>query len=206
MARSRSSGRWLKEHFEDAYVRRAQREGWRSRGVFKLQEIDDRDRLLRPGILVVDLGASPGGWSQLAARRLGGRGRVIAIDLLPMDPLASVSFIQGDFREDSSMARLSQEIGGQPVDLVMSDMAPNMSGVKAVDQSRSMYLSELAVDFAGTVLSPGGTLLLKVFQGEGFDSLLVELRQHFATVASRKPKASRPRSRELYLLARNYGL
>ena len=206
MARSRSSGRWLKEHFEDAYVRRAQREGWRSRGVFKLQEIDDRDRLLRPGILVVDLGASPGGWSQLAARRLGGRGRVIAIDLLPMDPLASVSFIQGDFREDSSMARLSQEIGGQPVDLVMSDMAPNMSGVKAVDQSRSMYLSELAVDFAGTVLSPGGTLLLKVFQGEGFGSLRVELRQHFATVASRKPKASRPRSRELYLLARNYGL
>lgn len=206
MARSKSSGRWLKEHFEDAYVQRAQREGWRSRGVFKLEEIDDRDRLLRPGISVVDLGASPGGWSQLAARRLGGRGRVIAIDVLPMDPLENVSFIQGDFQEDSSMARLSQEIAGEPVDLVMSDMAPNMSGMKAVDQPRSMYLAELAADFARGVLSPGGSLLVKVFQGEGFDPLLAELRQSFASVASRKPKASRPRSRELYLLARNYRL
>lgn len=206
MARSKSSSRWLKEHFEDEYVRRAQREGWRSRGAFKLEEIDDRDRLLRPGMAVVDLGASPGGWSQLAARRLRRRGRVISMDILPMDPIEDVTFIQGDFLDASNMARLSQEIAGGPVDLVLSDMAPNMSGVKAVDQPRSMYLAELAVDFAKDVLAPGGDLLLKVFQGEGFDPLLAELRRNFGRVASRKPKASRPRSRELYLLARNYRL
>lgn len=206
MARSRSSGRWLKEHFRDEYVQRAQREGWRSRGVFKLEEIDGEDRLLTPGMSVVDLGASPGGWSQLAAQRLKGRGHVVAIDILPMDPLDNVSFVQGDFRESASMARLSQVLAGRPVDLVMSDMAPNMSGVKAVDQPRAMYLAELAVDFAKVVLAPGGGLLLKVFQGEGFDAMMSDLRRSFASVASRKPKASRSRSRELYLLARNYRL
>lgn len=206
MARSKSSGRWLKEHFDDEFVKRAQREGWRSRGVFKLEEIDARDKLLRPGMTVVDLGAAPGGWSQLAARRLRGRGRILAMDILPMDPLEGVTFIQGDFLEDGALDRLSLEVGEGGVDLVLSDMAPNMSGMKGVDQPRSMYLAELAVDFAKSVLSPGGDLLLKVFQGEGFDPLLMDLRRRFGRVASRKPKASRPRSREVYLLARNYRL
>ncbi len=206
MARSKSSGRWLKEHFQDEFVQRAQREGWRSRGAFKLEEIDAKDRLLKPGMVVLDLGAAPGGWSQYAARRLGHAGRVIALDILPMDSLADVAFLRGDFREPSVVDTLLEILGDDRADLVMSDMAPNMSGVKAVDQPSSMYLAELALDLAEQVLRPGGSFLVKVFQGEGFDELLKSMRGRFGKVASRKPKASRDRSRELYLLARNYGM
>jgi 23S rRNA (uridine2552-2'-O)-methyltransferase len=205
-SRSKSSGRWLKEHFSDEFVQRAQREGWRSRGVFKLEQIDRKDRLLRPGMRVLDLGAAPGGWSQYAARRVGRNGRVLALDLLPMDSLAGVDFLQGDFREESVVNDLLRILDDQPVDLVLSDMAPNMSGVKAVDQPRAMYLAELALDLVTRVSKPGGDFLVKVFQGEGFDALLKEMRTRFGTVSSRKPTASRGRSRELYLLARNYGM
>jgi 23S rRNA (uridine2552-2'-O)-methyltransferase len=205
-SRSKSSGRWLKEHFDDEFVQRAQREGWRSRGVFKLEQIDRKDRLLKPGMRVLDLGAAPGGWSQYAARRVGRAGRVIATDLLPMDSIAGVAFLQGDFREESVVNDLLRILDNQPVDLVLSDMAPNMSGVKGVDQPRAMYLAELALDLATQVLEPGGGLLIKVFQGEGFDALLKDMRTRFGTVSSRKPRASRDRSRELYLLARNYGM
>ncbi len=204
MARSRSSHRWLKEHFDDEFVRRAQAEGWRSRAVYKLQEINERDRLLKPGTTLVDLGAAPGGWSQYAARLLGERGRVLALDILPMDVLAGVDFIQGDFREETVFAQLLATLAGTPVDLVISDMAPNTSGLKAVDQPKQMYLVELALDFARQTLRPGGDFLVKVFQGEGFDALLKDLRADFGSVATRKPKASRARSAELYLLARNF--
>ncbi|HHW77363.1 MAG TPA: 23S rRNA (uridine(2552)-2'-O)-methyltransferase RlmE [Xanthomonadaceae bacterium] len=204
MARGKSSARWLREHFTDEYVKRAQKEGYRSRAVYKLLEIHEKDRLLRPGLTVVDLGAAPGGWSQLAAQLVGGRGAVIALDLLPMEPLPGVGFIQGDFRETAVLERLLEMLNGRPVDLVISDMAPNTSGVKAVDQPRGMYLAELALDFARQCLRPGGDLLVKVFQGEGFDAFLKNLRAAFTTVAPRKPKASRARSAEQYLLARNY--
>lgn len=206
MARSKSSGRWLKEHFQDEFVQRAQREGWRSRGAFKLEEVDAKDRLLKPGMVVLDLGAAPGGWSQYAARRLGHTGRIIALDILPMDSLADVAFVEGDFREPPVLDALLEILGDDRADLVLSDMAPNMSGVKAVDQPRAMYLAELALELAVQVLQPGGGFLVKVFQGEGFDELLKSMRARFGTVASRKPKASRDRSRELYLLARNYGM
>lgn len=204
MARSKSSGRWLREHFEDPYVKRAQQEGYRSRAVYKLEEIDRRDRLFRPGMTVVDLGAAPGGWSQYARRSIGDRGRVVALDILPMDPVPGVEFLQGDFREQEVLDRLLDTLGGEPVDLVISDMAPNISGVNSVDQARAMYLVELAVDLAKQILKPGGDLLLKIFQGEGFDPVLADLRRSFKSVAIRKPKASRPRSREVYALARNY--
>ena len=204
MARSKSSARWLREHFTDEYVKRAQAEGYRSRAVYKLLEIHEKDYLLRPGLTVVDLGAAPGGWSQLAARLVGGRGAVIALDILPMEPLPGVTFIEGDFREAAVLERLLNVLNSQPVDLVISDMAPNTSGVKAVDQPRGMYLAELALDFARRCLRPGGDFLTKTFQGEGFDGFLRELRTAFATVAIRKPKASRARSAEQYLLARNY--
>lgn len=204
MARTRSSARWLREHFADEYVRRAQAEGYRSRAVYKLLEIHDRDLLLRPGMTVVDLGAAPGGWSQVATKLVGGQGRVIALDLLPMEPLAGVEFIQGDFRETEVLERLLAALADRPVDLVLSDMAPNASGIKAVDQPRGLYLAELALDFAGRRLRPGGNFLVKAFQGEGFDAFLKNLRAAFATVAPRKPRASRARSAEQYLLARNY--
>lgn len=204
MARSKSSARWLREHFTDEYVKRAQEEGYRSRAAYKLLEIQEKDRLLRPGLTVVDLGAAPGGWSQLAARLVGGQGAVIALDVLPMEPLPGVECIQGDFRETEVLERLMAMLNGRPVDLVISDMAPNTSGIKAVDQPRGMYLAELALDFAGQCLRSGGDLLVKVFQGEGFDPFLKSLRAGFATVAPRKPKASRARSAERYLLARNY--
>ena len=204
MARGKSSARWLREHFTDEYVKRAQKEGYRSRAVYKLLEIHEKDRLLRPGLTVVDLGAAPGGWSQLAARLVGGRGAVIALDLLPMEPLPGVGFIQGDFRETAVLERLLEMLNGRPVDLVISDMAPNTSGVKAVDQPRGMYLAELALDFARRSLRPGGDFLTKAFQGEGFDGFLRELRAAFAKVLIRKPRASRARSAEQYLLARNY--
>jgi 23S rRNA (uridine2552-2'-O)-methyltransferase len=204
LARSKSSGRWLREHFDDVFVHRARQEGYRSRAVYKLEEIDRRDRLLRPGMTVVDLGAAPGGWSQYAARVLGGKGRVIALDILPMDPLPDVEVVQGDFREEEVLQAVLTRLGGRTVDLVMSDMAPNISGMSAVDQPRAMYLGELTLELAREVLKPGGDLLMKVFQGEGFEALLADLRRTFRKVASRKPKASRPRSREVYLVARNY--
>ncbi len=206
MARSKSSERWLREHFGDAFVRQAQALGLRSRAAFKLLEIDQRDRLLRPGQTVVDLGAAPGGWAQVAADKVGPGGRVVALDLLPIDPLPGVTVLQGDFTEQAVLDRLLGELDGRPVDLVLSDMAPNMSGMKAVDQPRSALLAELALDCARQVLRPKGDLLLKMFQGEGFDPLLAELRAAFSKVVVRKPKASRPRSREVYLLARNYRL
>ncbi|MBZ0073094.1 MAG: 23S rRNA (uridine(2552)-2'-O)-methyltransferase RlmE [Gammaproteobacteria bacterium] len=210
MVRSKSSSRWLREHFDDEYVQRAQREGWRSRAVYKLEELDRKYRLLKPGMTVVDLGAAPGSWSQYATRVLGvaagqaGRtvqARVIALDILPMDPLPGVVFIEGDFRDEAVLARLEDALGGRTVDLVMSDMAPNISGVGVVDQPRAMYLVELAVDFVRQHLKPGGTFVTKVFQGEGFDALVRDLRRDFERVVVRKPKASRPRSREVYLVA-----
>jgi 23S rRNA (uridine2552-2'-O)-methyltransferase len=202
-SRSKSSRRWLDRHFSDEYVKRAQQAGYRSRAVFKLLEIQEKDRLLAPGMRVADLGAAPGGWSQIAARLVGDRGQVVALDLLPMDPLPGVTLIQGDFREDESLARLREALGEGPLDLVLSDMAPNMSGT-AADQPRLMYLCELALDFAVRNLRPGGALVVKTFQGEGFDDFVRALRRHFRQVISRKPKSSRRESRELYLVARGY--
>ena len=202
MGRSKSSQRWLKSHFDDEYVKRAQREGYRSRAVYKLDEVQHKDRILRPGITVVDLGAAPGGWSQYAAHLLQGRGRVIALDILPMEPLPGVEILQGDFREDDVLATLVEILQGSPVDLVMSDMAPNISGMDAVDQPRAMYLVELAADFAAKVLDRDGDLLFKAFQGEGFEQLVRDLRRQYRKVLIRKPRASRPRSREVYVLAK----
>lgn len=204
MARSKTSRRWLKEHFDDPYVQQAQKEGYRSRASYKLLDIQARDRLLKPGMTVVDLGAAPGGWSQVISRVIGDRGRLIASDILPMDAIADVAFVQGDFTESCVFAALLEAIDGQPVDLVISDMAPNMSGNRAVDQPRAMYLCELAADFAGKVLRPGGGFLIKVFQGEGFDQYLRRVREGFAKVQMRKPASSRGRSREQYLLARGF--
>jgi 23S rRNA (uridine2552-2'-O)-methyltransferase len=202
MARSKSSRRWLREHFDDEYVKKAQREGYRSRAVYKLEEIQQKDRLIKPGMTVVDLGAAPGSWSEYASALVGRQGKVVATDILPMEPLPGVSFVQGDFREDAVMERLLQVLEGRSVDLVMSDMAPNISGVGAVDQPRAMYLAELAVEFAQRVVRPGGELLVKIFQGEGFDALLKELRSQYDKVVIRKPRSSRARSREVYALAR----
>jgi 23S rRNA (uridine2552-2'-O)-methyltransferase len=202
MGRSKSSHQWLKAHFDDEYVKRAQRDGWRSRAVYKLEEIQQKDRILKPGATVVDLGAAPGGWSQYAAQVLKGRGRIIAMDILMMDPLPGVEFLQGDFREDAVLEALLERLGDSRAGLVMSDMAPNMSGMEAVDQPRAMYLGELAADFAAKVLVRGGDLLFKAFQGEGFDALIRELRGDYRKVLIRKPKASRPRSREVYVLAK----
>jgi 23S rRNA (uridine2552-2'-O)-methyltransferase len=201
MARSKSSGRWLREHFDDEYVLRAQREGWRSRAVYKLEELDQKYRLLKPGMTVVDLGAAPGGWSQYAAKLLGAKGQIFALDILPMEPLPGVTFIEGDFRDEAVLGQLKAQLGDRPIDLVMSDMAPNISGVGVVDQARTVYLVELAVEFARDMLRPGGTFVSKVFQGEGFDALVLSLRKDFTKVSVRKPKASRPRSREVYLVA-----
>ena len=202
--RSKSSARWLAEHASDPYVKRAHEEGWRSRAAFKLEEIQRTDRLLRPGITVVDLGAAPGGWSQYAARLLAGKGRVIALDVLEMPALPGVEFMQGDFTEPDVLERLEAALGGSRVDLVMSDMAPNMMGISDVDHDRSMYLVDLAVEFASKALRPGGDLLMKVFQGREFQPLLARLRKEFDTVKLRKPGASRARSSEVYVLARGY--
>ena len=206
MKRSKSSRQWLERHFSDDYVKRAQREGYRSRAVFKLMEIQDKDHLIRSGMRVVDLGAAPGGWSQLAKRLVGEKGQVFALDILPMDPIPGVHFIQGDFREPAPLEALRQNLAGERVDLVISDMAPNVTGIASVDQPRAMYLCELALDFAREVLRPGGGLLVKVFQGEGFDQYLQELRSAFGKVVSRKPKASRSKSREIYLVAGNFNI
>jgi 23S rRNA (uridine2552-2'-O)-methyltransferase len=204
--RSKSSGRWLQEHATDEYVRRAQKEGWRSRAVYKLEEIQKSDRILQPGALVLDLGAAPGAWSQYAARQIGSRGEVVAVDLLPMEAVPGVHFIRGDFREQDVLDRVLQHLGDRRADLVMSDMAPNLSGLDAVDQPRAMYLAELALDFARQVLKPGGALLVKVFQGGGFEGLLRAARKSFAEVRLRKPRASRARSAEMYLLAKGFRL
>jgi 23S rRNA (uridine2552-2'-O)-methyltransferase len=204
--RSKSSARWLAEHAADPYVKRAHEEGWRSRAAFKLEEIQKSDRLLKPGMTVVDLGAAPGGWSQYAARRLDGKGRVIALDVLEMPAIPGVEFIQGDFSDEAVLERLNALLGGTKVDLVMSDMAPNMMGIADVDHDRSMLLVELAEEFAAQALRPGGDLLMKVFQGRGFQPLVGRLRKSYETVKLRKPKASRSRSPEVYVLARGYRL
>jgi len=200
-ARSKSSQRWLREHFSDPYVKKAQAEGLRSRAAYKLEELLERDRLLKPGMVVVDLGAAPGGWSQLVRRELGERGRVIALDILEMPSLAGVDFIHGDFREPEALSRLEAVLDGAVVDLVLSDMAPNMSGVDAVDQPRAMYLAELARDFADAHLRTGGAFLTKLFQGEGFDDYIRDLRKRYTQVKVRKPDASRSRSNEVFAMA-----
>jgi 23S rRNA (uridine2552-2'-O)-methyltransferase len=204
MPQSKSSARWLKEHFNDPYVKRAQQEGYRSRSAYKLLEIQERDHLIKPGMVVVDLGAAPGGWSQLSANWVGKEGRVFALDILPMDPLPDVTFIQGDFQEDAVFQALLSAMGTLQADLVISDMAPNMSGMNSVDQPRAMYLAELALQLASLVLKPKGALLVKAFQGVGFEAYLRDLRGHFEKVVIRKPKASRSRSSEVYLLAKAY--
>jgi 23S rRNA (uridine2552-2'-O)-methyltransferase len=204
--RTKSSARWLNEHATDEYVKRAQREGWRSRAVYKLEEIQQADSILKAGALVVDLGAAPGAWSQYAVRQLGSKGELIAVDVLPMDGITGVHFILGDFREPPVLDQILARIAGRPVDLVMSDMAPNLSGLDVVDQPRAMYLTELALDFGRQVLKPGGTLLAKVFQGSGFQELLQSTRAAFDDVRLRKPRASRARSAEMYLLAKGFRL
>src|SRR6202142_3920339 len=180
--RSKSSARWLAEHANDEFVKRAQREGWRSRAVFKLAEIQQSERLLRPGIRCVDLGAAPGGWSQYAARIVGGTSRIVATDILPMDAIPGVDFVQGDFREQSGLEQVMSHVGAEKVDLVLSDMAPNMAGIDAVDQPRSMYLAELALEFAERVLAPGGDTLVKLFQGAGFDQIVKDARRRYGRV------------------------
>ena len=202
MKRTRTSNAWLREHVTDPYVQRAKAEGYRSRASFKLMEIDDRDRLIRPGGTVVDLGAAPGGWSQVAAHRTKGNGRVVALDLLEMDGLSGVQFIQGDFREESVLRQLETLLAGERVDLVLSDMAPNISGVPVSDQARIMHLAELGLDFCRQWLKPEGAFLVKVFQGYGYEDFVREMKLVFRSVATRKPDASRDRSSEVYLLGK----
>ncbi|MBP7525761.1 MAG: 23S rRNA (uridine(2552)-2'-O)-methyltransferase RlmE [Propionivibrio sp.] len=202
MKRTRTSNAWLREHVNDPYVQRAKAEGYRSRASFKLMEIDDRDRLIRPGEVVVDLGATPGGWSQVVAKRQKGNGRVIALDLLEMDPMHGVDFIQGDFREESVLKTLETMLAGAKVGLVLSDMAPNISGVVVSDQARVMHLAELGLDFSRAWLKPDGAFLVKVFQGYGYEDFVKEMRKVFLVVSTRKPDASRDRSPEVYLLGR----
>jgi 23S rRNA (uridine2552-2'-O)-methyltransferase len=204
MKKSNSSKKWLQRHFNDHYVQAAQKAGYRSRAVFKLLEIQEKDRIIRPGQVVVDLGAAPGGWSQIAAPIVGEKGDVIAMDILPIDPLPGVTFIEGDFTKQDVHDALLATLNGREVDLVMSDIAPNISGMRAVDQPKAMYLVELALDFAQTTLKPGGDFVVKVFQGEGFDAYLQAMRQSFERVVIRKPKASRPKSREVYMLGRGF--
>jgi 23S rRNA (uridine2552-2'-O)-methyltransferase len=201
---SASSGRWLKEHFDDKYVNEAKKKGYRSRAIFKIEEIQNKDKLLKAGMTVVDLGAAPGGWSQYAASIVGETGQVIACDILPMDSIAEVAFLQGDFREESVLEALLERIGPNKVDVVMSDMAPNMAGNSSVDQPRAMYLVELALDMCRQVLAPKGSFVVKVFQGEGFDEYLQEVRNMFTAVKIRKPDSSRARSREVYVVATGY--
>ncbi|MFN9488725.1 MAG: RlmE family RNA methyltransferase [Betaproteobacteria bacterium] len=202
MARTRTSKAWMQEHVNDPYVRKAQAEGMRSRAAYKLQQLAERDKLLKPGLVVVDLGSTPGGWSQVAAKAVGDAGLVIGVDLLEMTPLPGVRFLRGDFGDDAVLARLVELLGGRAVDLVLSDMAPNISGVASVDQARSIALAELALDFAVKHLKPQGNFLVKVFQGAGFDALVAELRRRFVQVLIRKPEASRSRSSEVYLVGK----
>lgn len=204
MPRSKSSKNWLREHFDDSYVKRSQQLGYRSRAAFKLMEIDDKDHLLKPGMLVVDLGAAPGGWSQVAAERTGKKGRVIASDILPVEPIEGVEFLQGDFTEQAVLDQLLSLAGADKADLVLSDMAPNISGMKAIDQPRVMYLAELALELAGRLLRDDGAFLVKVFHGEGLEEFQRQLRTRFRTLKVRKPDASRARSSEVYLLATGF--
>ncbi len=204
MARTKSSNRWMQEHFDDEYVKMAQAQGYRSRAVFKLKEIHEKDHLFKNGINVVDLGAAPGGWSQFARQFLGKNDKLVALDILPIEPLEGVHFIQGDFREDSVIYQLYELLAGQPIHVVMSDIAPNMSGNKVTDQARAIYLSELALDTAKTVLTQNGTFLVKLFQGEGFDAFYKTVQDTFVKTVIRKPKASRPRSNEVYILAKGF--
>lgn len=207
MSRHRKgSGHWRRHQGDDPYVQRARAEGWRSRAVFKLEEIDRRERLIRPGMTIVDLGAAPGGWSEYAARKLGGKGRVVALDLLAIEPIAGVEIIVGDFSAEPALAALREALGPTPVDLVMSDMAPNITGIRAVDQPRSMLLAELAREFAYETLRRGGAFVTKLFQGEGFDDYVRDTRARFGRVVVKKPAASRDSSRETYLVAGNYDL
>jgi 23S rRNA (uridine2552-2'-O)-methyltransferase len=194
----------MQEHFDDEYVRMAQAQGYRSRAVFKLKEIQEKDHLIKPGMNIVDLGAAPGGWSQFARPLIGKNSRLVALDILPMEPIENVDFIQGDFREDSVLAELYQLLDNAPIDLVMSDMAPNMSGNASIDLPRSIYLGELALETARTILTKNGSFLVKLFQGEGFEALHREVQQSFSKVVIRKPKASRPRSNEVYILAKGF--
>jgi 23S rRNA (uridine2552-2'-O)-methyltransferase len=204
MARSKSSHRWMQRHVNDEYVKRSKREGYRSRAAYKLLELQEKDRFLKPGQVVVDLGAAPGGWSQVAADIVGPKGAVIGLDLLEIDPLPGVHLIQADFREDDAVRELERVLADRPVDLVISDMAPNVSGVAAVDQPRAMYLCELALDFCEHHLRPGGGFVCKVFHGEGFDDWMRQVKARFGRAVTRKPKASRANSREVYLVAGNY--
>jgi 23S rRNA (uridine2552-2'-O)-methyltransferase len=204
MARSKSSHRWLDEHFSDEFVKKAQQEGYRSRAVYKLKEIQEKDRILQPCMKVLDLGAAPGGWSQYTTQIVGRKGRVVASDILPLDPLPFVEFVLGDFREDVVLAEILALLGEDKADLVISDMAPNMSGVDAVDQPRAIYLCELALDMAMQVLKPKGAFLVKLFQGDGSEAFMRDVRRSFKTVKVRKPAASRPRSREVYVLAQDF--
>jgi 23S rRNA (uridine2552-2'-O)-methyltransferase len=204
MGRSKSSSRWMQEHFDDAYVKMAQEKGYRSRAVFKLSEIQERDHIIKPGNSIVDLGAAPGGWSQFAREIVGTKNKIIALDILPMEPLEGVHFIQGDFCEESVFKQLISVLDGTPVNLIMSDMAPNMSGNKAVDQPRSIYLAELALDMAKALLTKEGCFLVKSFHGEGYEIFLQDVKRSFTSVVIRKPKASRPRSNEVYILAKGF--
>ncbi len=213
MAKSKSSKGWLKEHFDDEYVRRAQQDGYRSRAIYKLIEIDKKDQLIKPGMTVVDLGAAPGGWSEYCVKKLGKKGTIIALDILPMEPIKGVTIIEGDFRENSVFDELMAVMASDVItsanksgkaDLVISDMAPNISGMDSVDMPRAYYLCELALDLARQALKPGGGLLVKLFQGEGFEEYSKELKASFSKVIMRKPKASRPRSREIYALATGF--
>jgi len=200
MKRSKTSKAWMQEHLNDAFVKQAQKDGYRARAAYKLIEIDDKDHLIKPGMVVVDLGSTPGSWSQVAVQRLKGQGKVIALDILPMVGIAGVDFIQGDFREDAVLAELEDKLNGQPIDLVISDMAPNLSGIASVDQANAAYLTELAVDFSLKWLKPNGNFLVKVFIGSGFEEIVQLMRESFEKVVTRKPKASRDRSSEVYLL------
>ena len=204
MGRSKSSSRWMAEHFEDEYVKMAQTQGYRSRAVFKLKEIQEKDQLIKPGMNIIDLGAAPGGWSQLARQLMGKKNKLIALDILPMDALEGVDFIQGDFREEAVLEQLHAALEGSPVNLVMSDMAPNMSGNRGVDQPRAIYLGELALEAAKLVLTKDGSFLVKLFHGEGFEAFQAEVQRCFTKVVIRKPKASRPRSNEVYILAKGF--
>ena len=204
MARSKSSNRWLEEHFNDQYVKKSHQDGYRTRASYKLLELNEKDRLIQPGMLVVDLGAAPGGWSQVAGRLVGVHGRVVASDILPMDSLEGVDFIQGDFTDEQVFNQILDKLGDTPVDLVISDMAPNMSGINAVDQPQAMYLVELALDMAKRVLKPQGNFVAKVFHGEGYDQYLKDLRDSFEKVVIRKPDASRSRSREVYVVGKGF--
>lgn len=204
MARSKSSGSWLRRHVTDPFVKQAQIDGYRSRSAYKLIELDEKDRLIRPGMRVLDLGSAPGGWSQVAAKAVGAKGRVLGTDILPMDPIGNVDFIQGDFTSDTVVERIKAWLGDGKFDLVISDIAPNLSGIDSADQARSIYFLELALDTVRLMLQPGANFVAKMFQGQGSDEYVKELRKHFGKVSIRKPKASRPESREVYIVAKEF--